>query len=199
MQRAILFDLGGVLLSPHPERAIAAVARRAGRAADGLARALLGVTKLGLDAGRISPEEFAVEVSRAAGVPLSFPEVRSIWCDIFDDLVSMQELAAQLAERYPCYLLSNTDPMHFAHALARIPALGTFQGHHLSYEIGHLKPESEYYRAAFRRFGLAPQRCILIDDLRANVEAIVREGATGIIHESFEGTRDQLVALGVCA
>ncbi len=199
MASAILFDLGGVLLEPHPERAIEALSIRSGRSPEELAPELLGVAKLGFDTGRIGPEGFAAAVGRAAGLPLSVDEVRALWCDIFDDLRQMQELAAALARRHPCYLLSNTDPMHFACALGRLPVLSRFRGQQLSYEVGLLKPDPEYYRAAFRRFGLRPEECVLVDDLRPNVEAIVREGAAGIVHEGTEATKRRLAELGLSA
>lgn len=195
----LLIDLGGVLLDAQPWRAVALLARLSGRSEVELTNALLAVAKRGFDCGNFSTAAFYEEVRRACGAGLTDGQIGDAWCAMFDHLAPMQALVERLARRYPSYLLSNTDPIHFAWARERVPALAHFRGFHLSYEVGCGKPETEYYRRAFRRFDLEPARCVLIDDRPENVEAIVRLGAQGVVHESAELTGSRLATLGVSA
>ena len=199
MIQALFFDLGGVLLAHDVRRALAGFARLSGRPAAELEAPLLEVAKQGFDLGRMDARSFVLAVERACGRPIGEAKIREVWCDIFDDCPGMQALAERLAASLPSYLLSNTDPFHFEHARARVPALSRFRGHHLSYEVGRLKPDLEYYRLAFRRFELPPEACVLIDDRPENVEAIVRLGASGIVHVELVATERELRRLGVSA
>ncbi|HUB10194.1 MAG TPA: HAD-IA family hydrolase [Myxococcales bacterium] len=199
MIEALLVDLGGVLLDAQPRRAMVALARLSGRPAAELEAAILTAVKDRFDRGQLGEAAFLDELRRACGRPLGDSELRAAWCAIFDDLPEMQALTARLAARHPTYLLSNTDPVHFAWARAHLPLLDRFRGFHLSYEAGALKPEAEYYRQAFRRFALEPAACVLVDDRPENVEAMVSLGGAGIVHESAAGTEAALRALGIRA
>ncbi|MHB8418328.1 MAG: HAD family hydrolase [Myxococcales bacterium] len=193
----LLFDLGGVLLEADPRRGVAALSRLCGRPEAELEELLLGVAKQGFDRGGLGEADFVRQVRRACRKELTLEQIREAWCAMLRDLPPMQEFADRLAARHPSYLLSNTDPLHLACARERVAALRRFRGFHPSCEAGCAKPESEYYRLAFRRFVLEPARCVLIDDRPENVEAIVSLGAAGIVHESAERTEGALAALGI--
>jgi putative hydrolase of the HAD superfamily len=195
--RVLLIDAGGVLVDPHPERAVARLAARSGRSVNELEAALLGVTKRGFDRGKLDGAAFAAELGRASGLTLAEQEWRDLWCGIFDDLPLMQDLVEQLSRQHPCYLLTNIDPWHLEHLRARLPLLSRFRGVHASCEVGFAKPDPSYYRLAFERFGLAPEECVLIDDRVESVEAVTRLGARGIVHRGAEATREALAQLGI--
>ncbi len=196
---SLLVDLGGVLLRAEPRRAIERLAAMSGRSAESLEGPILGEAKAAFDVGRIDAAEFVARVEAACGLSVGAARVRDAWCGIFEDLPETQRLVARLAERHPCILASNTDPLHFAWVRARLPLLGRFRGFHLSYEAGCAKPDPEYYRLLFRRFALEPARCVLVDDLPENVEAIVKLGASGVVHVGAAATEAALAALGVVA
>jgi FMN phosphatase YigB (HAD superfamily) len=193
----LLIDAGGVLVAPHPERAIFSLAARSGHPASDLAAELLDVSKRGFDLGELDGLGFASELRRATGLDLPESEWRELWCAIFDDLIPMQSLVTRLSRIHPCYLFSNTDPWHLAHFRARLPFLTSFRGFHPSYEARCAKPDPRYYRLGFERFALAPEECVLIDDRVANVEAVIVLGAQGIVHREAEATREALARLGI--
>ena len=46
-----------------------------------------------------------------------------------------------------------------------------------------------------RRLGVEPARCIVVDDLAANVRGAVAAGMTGVHHVALERTMQELAAL----
>ena len=65
----------------------------------------------------------------------------------------------------------------------------------LSGESGLRKPDPAVYLLAARRLGVEPARCIVVDDLAANVRGAVAAGMTGVHHVSLEHTLQELAAL----
>lgn len=197
--RHLLIDAGGVLVAPHPERVLAALASRSGRQANDLVFALFDVAKQGFDLGRLDSASFVAGLGRAFGLDLPEQEWRDLWCAIFDDLSPMQDLVGRLAAHHPCYLFSNIDPWHLAYCRDRLACLASFRGFHPSYEAGCAKPDPRYYRLGFERFGLVPEQCLLIDDRIENVETAMVLGAKGIVHREADETEEALSRLGIAS
>ena len=65
----------------------------------------------------------------------------------------------------------------------------------LSGETGVRKPDPEAFLLAARRLGVAPERCVLVDDLPANVRGAVAAGMTGVLHTSCARTAEELAVL----
>jgi len=63
---------------------------------------------------------------------------------------------------------------------ADFPAL--FDSVVISGEVGMRKPEEEIFRHAARTLGLAPEECVFIDDIQANIDASQALGMTGVHH-----------------
>lgn len=65
----------------------------------------------------------------------------------------------------------------------------------ISGEVGMRKPDPEIYRYAARRLRLAPQSCVMVDDLPPNVRGAVTAGMVGVHHVTVEQTTAELVVL----
>ncbi|HET8951117.1 MAG TPA: HAD-IA family hydrolase, partial [Solirubrobacteraceae bacterium] len=65
----------------------------------------------------------------------------------------------------------------------------------LSGEIGVRKPSRRIYLLAAERAGVAPEHCVLVDDLRQNVTGAERVGMTGVHHTETAATVPRLEAL----
>jgi len=75
---------------------------------------------------------------------------------------------------------------------------GLFDAVVVSGEVGFGKPDPRSYLLAADRLGLAPARCVFVDDLAANVRGAVAVGMVGVHHRSVETTRNELdVLLGL--
>jgi HAD superfamily hydrolase (TIGR01509 family) len=60
---------------------------------------------------------------------------------------------------------------------------------------GLAKPDPRAFLDCARRLGVAPQECVLVDDLASNVRGAVRAGMTGVVHHTVEGTAAELAVL----
>jgi putative hydrolase of the HAD superfamily len=141
----------------------------------------------GYDTGRLSSREFYRMVMGHLGLDLPYPLFCRLWSDIFDPMEGMEEPVARLADRYPLYLLSNTNPLHFHYIRKNFPILRHIRHMVLSFEVGSRKPEPGIYQALIKEMGTPPERCLFVDDKLPFVEA-AREH--GLVAWHFTGPED---------
>src|SRR5574340_950949 len=121
---AITFDLGNVLIRVDHFR----FCRRLGSLAalspqEVYAQVFESGLEPGYDTGRITSREFYQRVTEHFGVALPYSQFRDLWCDLFDPMDGMAELVRHLASRFPLFLLSNTNSLHFDYLKGRFAAL----------------------------------------------------------------------------
>lgn len=83
----------------------------------------------------------------------------------------MGELVEELKEQgCGIYLLSNA-PLRIRKCCETvIPGFESFDGIMFSAEEKLIKPQKEFYQRFFERFGLKPEECFFVDDLKENIE-----------------------------
>lgn len=62
-------------------------------------------------------------------------------------------------------------------------------------ETGTAKPEPDIFVTTARRLGVEPSACVVVDDLRGNVEGAVRAGMVGVHHRRMDETVRELAIL----
>jgi epoxide hydrolase-like predicted phosphatase len=70
--------------------------------------------------------------------------------------------------------------------------LDLFDATVISGDVGLHKPQPEIYRLGAERIGVAPERCVFVDDLRENVTGAEAVGMTAILHRDPETTIAEL-------
>jgi putative hydrolase of the HAD superfamily len=65
----------------------------------------------------------------------------------------------------------------------------------ISGEVGIRKPDPEIYALAARELDTAPQHCVFVDDIAANVRGAVAAGMVGVHHTETDATLHELAAL----
>jgi putative hydrolase of the HAD superfamily len=86
-------------------------------------------------------------------------------------------VVAHLAFRFPLFLLSNTNSLHFDYIKERFAAiLRPFQAFILSYQVGSRKPEAAIYQALIQQVGRPAHEILFLDDKVAFVEAARSQG-----------------------
>jgi len=175
---AITFDLGNVLVRVDHLRFCRRLAALAGLSAQEVyAQVFESSLEPGYDTGRITSGEFYERVTAHFGVDLPYSRFSDLWCDIFDPMESMAELVRHLAGRYPLFLLSNTNSLHFDYIRERFGALlQPFRAFILSYRVGSRKPEAAIYQALIRQVGHPPQEILFLDDKPPFVEGAHNQG-----------------------
>ncbi|MBN2497572.1 MAG: HAD family phosphatase [Deltaproteobacteria bacterium] len=197
--RALIFDLGRVLVGLDLQRGLFGELARASTADQDtlLATVLDDELFRAFSCGRISPEDFHRAVMERTGLGIDYPAFKQLWCDIFLPMPGMAELVAELCGRMPVGLLSDTDPLHWAHELRANPWLGLIRKPTLSFEIGCMKPEPACYQIAARNVGRPPEECLFVDDLERNVEGAIRVGMQALRFEGVDALRADLRRRGL--
>ena len=200
MIRNIVFDMGNVLIKWCPEAFVERMGVPEEDRPQLLSEVFGRVEWVQLDGGVISFEDAAAamcsrlpERLHAAAREL----VYDWWKRPLFPVEGMGSLIREIkALGYGIYLLSNASvdlPKYFD----RIPGSECFDGRIVSAEWKLLKPQPEIYRVLFREYGLKPEECLFVDDLKPNIEAAILTGMSGTIFRGAEELRRTLIQMGI--
>jgi putative hydrolase of the HAD superfamily len=64
--------------------------------------------------------------------------------------------------------------------------------HVISGEVGVRKPSRRIYALACERLGVAPERCVMVDDVEQNLTGAARLGIAGVLHRDADATLAEL-------
>ena len=169
---ALLFDLGGVLVELDWDAVFGHWAGRCGADPKALRR------RFSFDAdyerherGELDAEAYFACLRRSLGIGITDADFHAGWNRVFvGEIVPTARLVAQVADRIPLYLFSNTNPAHHA-AWSREYAelLRSFRGVFVSSELGLRKPDPAAFERVARAIGVPPGRILFFDDTEANV------------------------------
>jgi putative hydrolase of the HAD superfamily len=182
MIKALIFDLGGVLIPLDFKRGYAAIERACGHPAAEIPKKI-GSTDLvrRYESGAIETQQFVTELCSLLELRVGFDEFCALWMSIFPPGALVPEsLVESLGRRYRLVLLSNTNPLHFDALEAAYPIIGHFRHRILSYEVGALKPSPVIYEAAIAAADCRPAECFFTDDVAAYVEGARQVGIDAV-------------------
>lgn len=173
MAKAVIFDMGGILLD-FPTLKLTAAFSDTPEDARLLDEAIFKSPEwVALDRG-VTTEDRVLAAARDR-LPQRLHGAAALVLKHWDEYLfpkpEMNALARELdGAGVPLYLLSNTSA-RFYRFRDKIEVWPLLKGALLSFEEKLLKPDPALYRRLFPRFGLAPGECFFIDDLHLNVEA----------------------------
>lgn len=202
-QPALIFDFGNVIAYFDYVRATTKLGARLGLSGADLYDRLgpLGfVAELqNFERGQLSAVEFSSRITRMIQVEISHEDFVAAWSDIFAANEPLIPLIADLKDQGYCLILgSNTNLLHASHFRERFAStLRHFDHLVLSYEIGHLKPAPEFFRACAQAARMSPADCVFIDDLAENVDGARAVGLVGIVYRSTTTLIHELKRLGI--
>jgi putative hydrolase of the HAD superfamily len=190
--RAVLFDIGNVLLKFDFSLALAKLAAQSDvhDPVDVLAR--IDQIKVGYEDGQIDRAAFlrsVFDVLRYRGTEAQFV---AAWEEIFEPNEPMVALVQSLHGRLPLYLLSNTSDIHREYIFRRYPFFACFDAGVYSYEVRASKPKRAIYELTARELGIEPVTTFFIDDLLPNVETAREVGFRA--HHYHYDRHDELLA-----
>jgi HAD superfamily hydrolase (TIGR01509 family) len=199
MIKAILFDLGNVIIPVDFRRCHEALARVCPHPPESVPEL---ISKTGLprrfEQGEISAEDFVDEACRLLDMQISYDEFWDVWTRIFlPEPLIPESLLEGLRRNQRLLLLSNTNCIHFEMAQRRYPLLRHFDGYVLSYQVGVMKPAPQIYQEAIARANCRAAECLFIDDLAVNVEAARKEGMDAVLFLSLDQLHCDLRARGL--
>ena len=186
--KAIIFDLGGVLLDIDFKLSENAFTE-------------LGVTNFSSFFNQFHSNDlfkrletsmddhlFYDDLRTATGLSLTNEQIRDAWNALLLDF-RPESIAVlpQLREKYELYLLSNTNEIHLQEFQRRYEVWkpgqvfdDLFDVAYYSHRIGHRKPNASAFEYVLQRHGLIAAETIFIDDSINNIEAAQQLGLQAI-------------------
>lgn len=181
----IIFDFGAVIINIDILLAYKAFSQLSGRS-------LAEVEKLfeqdkaywKYEVGELDDEGFRNLLRTTLKLNISDQELDNAWNLLLLDVPEERvNLIRRLSENYPVYLLSNTNPIHIRecreifrrqHGIDNFRDL--FQKTYMSYEIGKMKPDPEFYNYVLDDIGCRPEEVLFLDDNKKNIEGAAALG-----------------------
>ena len=186
MIKAIVFDMGGVIVRLNMDRCIRNFKELAGfeDIEDYLDRFHQKGFISDLEEGKTQPEDFYRECLKHSRPGTTVETAHYCFCSLLDGLeADSLELIRSLWGRYDLYVLSNNNPISrgYFREMMKKEGLDTeevFTKEFYSYELKMLKPSREIYERVIEGVGRKPEEILFIDDARDNIEAASALGIT---------------------
>ena len=173
--RAVIFDIGRVLVKVDLARAIAGLAQGVSLSPAELWSAIEKDPRWpDWQDGRISPHDWHLHITKRLGSPLKFDEFREAWNRSLDPTpLQSNDLFQTLSKKLKLALLSNTDPIHVAHLESTYSFFQFFPAATRIYScsVGASKPSPVTFQAALKSVKTPAAQAVFIDDIPAYVEA----------------------------
>lgn len=183
MIKAIILDMGGVVLNKTAESLSIEIAH-----------------KLGLDEKEFSEFYYAYKPDMLSG-KMRFSEfsellkekfkikkgISSLWAAVYLEHLSINSevlaLIKKLRVQYKIAVISNTTDLHVKLNKER-GLFKYFDQVVLSCEVGVTKPDEAIFKLMLKKLNLAPDECVFIDDRDSYVDAARKLGMHGIIFKN---------------
>jgi len=183
--KAIIFDLGGVLLNLDFKKVSDAFkALEIERFDELYSQAKADLLFENLEINKISEEVFFDSLKKYTDKPITNEDVANAWNAILLDF-RIESLAAlkRLRKKYKIFLLSNTNSIHytqfskiFENTIGEKSFNSLFDKAYYSHEIGLRKPDAEAFEYVLNENNLKPKETLFIDDSIQNIEGAKRVG-----------------------
>lgn len=173
--KAVIFDLGNVLVDFDHRIASRKVAKFSDRSEEGIYNLIFDSPSTELfEEGKISPEDFFKEVKKKLNLRLSYEEFVPIWNEIFffsEKNLEVCNIARLLKQSYRVALLSNINILHFEYVKETFPILDAFHDIITSFEVGARKPKKEIYQKTLETLGVIAPDAFYTDDRKELIDS----------------------------
>jgi 2-haloacid dehalogenase len=196
--KAVIFDVGNVLIEWQPERfydSVIGVERRKAMFADVDLHAMNELVDLG--------HPFKETIYKAADAYPKWTAEIHMWHDRWIEMASpvidhsVQLLRTLRAKGVPVFSLTNFGIQSYAYAETKYSFLGEFDQDYISGHMAVTKPDPKIYEMLEQGCGLAPETLLFADDRTDNIEAALARGWQTHLFENPQGWADTLVKHGL--
>ncbi len=196
--RALLFDLGGVVLDIDFDRVFHAWAARASCKPQTLRRRFkVDDAYERHERGELDASGYFASLRRSLRLRLSDEDLVAGWNDLYVAPVpGMVAVLAGAKERYRLYAFTNSNPTHQAVWATRFATeLSVFRSIFVSSEMGLRKPDPNAFTEIARRTGFPSSAFVFFDDTLENVVGARTAGMQAVHVQSTDDVRVALLGL----
>ena len=197
--KALLFDLGGVVVDVDFDRALAAWAPHSSLSLPDLRRAFkFDLQYQRHERGEISSSEYFDHLATILELSASRTVVAEGWNAVFvGEVAQTRAMVQAMRAHLPCYAFTNTNASHMPVWSALLPeVVASFDRIFASHEIGMRKPERAAFERICRAVGVEARSIMFFDDLLENVQAARAAGLQAVHVRTSEDVRRALQDVG---
>jgi putative hydrolase of the HAD superfamily len=196
--KIVLFDLGRVLVDFDHQRSAERIAFFCKKTPKEIyALFFESEVTIAFEAGKITAQDFYLEVKKMLDLKLSYESFVPIWNDIFflsPKNRSVFQLANSLRANYKTAMLSNINALHYEYLRKNYPVFKVFDQVFLSFELGMIKPDKKIYQRVIQALKVAPEEIFYTDDRSELVQSAKTLGIQGAVFTSFEQLVKDIIA-----
>ena len=196
--RALLFDLGGVVLDIDFDRVFHIWAARASCDPQELRRRFrFDDAYERHERGELDASGYFASLRRSLRLRLSDEDLIAGWSDLYVAPVSgIVAVLAEASELFPLYAFTNSNPTHQAVWATRFRLeLSIFRAIFVSSEMGLRKPDPGAFSEIVRRTGVPASAFLFFDDTLENVMGARTAGMQAVHVQSTDDVRIALLKL----
>jgi putative hydrolase of the HAD superfamily len=198
--RAVLFDLGGVVLDIDFDRALSTWARHS-RLPPQRLRELFHFDEpfQRHETGALHAQGYFDHLRQLLALDCDVATVQAGFNAIFrGEIAQTVRLVDAIRPQVPCYAISNTNAVHVAEIERAFPGLlPRFTRVFTSHEIGHRKPHPAAFRHVLEAIGVPAAEVLLFDDLPLNIDAARALGLQAVLVGSPADVHSALAQCGL--
>ena len=193
--KAVIFDLGRVLVEYNPATTVNALAALGNGDVEQV-RALLHEIERPLYQGEVEAAELHRLLTVRTGLQANMEEfVNAFGAGLKRDEAALAyAVALQQRPGVTVGVISNTNQAHVYWLVENLPELDQLDLVIMSNEAGLAKPGAAIYELALAELEVAPAAAIFVDDLAENVVGARAVGMHGLLHSDWAVTRPALEA-----
>src|SRR5579883_3132055 len=199
--RAVIFDIGRVLVCVDIQRVKAALAQGLPLSPEELWSAIEKDPRWpDWQEGRVSPRDWHLHLCKRFNLTMRYEEFTTAWNSALDPKpIHEVSLFAELAKNYRLGLLSNTDPIHVERLESTYDFYKYFPKAVRTYScsVGASKPDPLIYQHALKACKVKAEEAVYIEDIPAYVETARRLGFRGIHLQTPGKLRSELGQAGI--
>jgi len=194
--RAVLFDLGGVILRTEYQAPRQHLAERFGMDYEDIDKIVFGTPSAArASVGEITEEEHWHTVMKMLKQPVTeYEKIRDEFFggDVID--LTILDFLRSIKPNYKTGLISNAWSGLRAY-IEREKFDDAFHHMIISAEVKVTKPSARIYHLALKQLEVSPNEAVFVDDVWENIQACEKVGMKGILFMTAESTIKQLKAL----
>jgi len=191
--KAVLFDLGGVIIDVEYQNTIDAFTDLGVKNASDLYNQF-NQSRLfdAFEIGNVSSDYFIEQLSALVHHSIHKEHIVDAWNAMIGEFpIEKLDLIQQISSKAPCYMLSNTNEIHLKkamNALKKTPYSELellFKKCYFSHLIGKRKPEPDTFRWVANQLGMLSEDILFIDDSPQHIEGAQKTGMQTVFYRSI--------------